>query len=199
MTTSTSRDLITVLQTSLDGRILDADGGSEWVDSWADGLELLPPVDGFVLGAGMFPGYEQFWAAMLEDSAAAAEMLGRTPYPREIAYAQTAAQTEHLVLSATLTDVAWPSARIVRSIEQIRTFKGDGDGTVYVVGGPTLITSLLDAGLLDELRLIVHPILVGAGRSITGVLRSPQHLQLVAAEPAAGGRVTLTYRLPQAR
>ena len=173
MTTSTSRDLIAVLQTTLDGRILDADGGSDWVDSWADGLELLPPVDGFVLGAGMFSGYEQFWAAMLEDPAAAAEMLGRDPYPREIAYAETAARTEHLVLSATLTDVAWPSARIVRSIEQIRTFKDDGDGTVYVVGGPTLITSLLDAGLLDELRLIVHPILVGAGRSITGVLAQP--------------------------
>src|SRR6478735_4238878 len=199
MTTSPSRDLIAVLQTSLDGRILDADGGSDWVDSWADGLELLPPVDGFVLGAGMFSGYEQFWAAMLEDPAAAAEMLGRHPYPREIAYAETAAQTEHLVLSATLTDVAWPSARIVRSIEQIRTFKDDGDGTVYVVGGPTLIASLLDAGLLDELRLIVHPILVGAGRSITGVLRSPQHLELVATESAAGGRVTLTYRMPGAR
>ena len=198
MTTSPSRDLIAVLQTSLDGRILDADGGSDWVDSWADGLELLPPVDGFVLGAGMFSGYEQFWAAMLEDPAAAAGMLGRRPYPREIAYAETAARTEHLVLSATLTDVAWPSARIVRSIEQIRTFKDDGDGAVYVVGGPTLIASLLDAALLDELRLIVHPILVGAGRSITGVLRSPQHLELVAAEPAAGGRVTLTYRLPRA-
>ena len=60
MTTSPSRDLIAVLQATLDGRILDADGGSDWVDSWADGLELLPPVDGFVLGAGMFLGYEQF-------------------------------------------------------------------------------------------------------------------------------------------
>ena len=199
LTTSTSRDLIAVLQMTLDGRILDADGGSDWVDSWADGLELLPPVDGFVLGAGMFSGYEQFWAAMLEDPAAAAEMLGRDPYPREIAYAEVAAQTEHLVLSTTLADVTWPSARIVRSIEEIRTFKHDGPGTVYVVGGPTLITSLLDAGLLDELRLIVHPILVGAGRSITGVLGSPQRLELVAAEPAAGGRVTLTYRLPRAR
>ena len=199
MTTSTSRDLIAVLQMTLDGRILDADGGSDWVDSWADGLELLPPVDGFVLGAGMFSGYEQFWAAMLEDPAAAAEMLGRDPYPRELAYAETAARTEHLVLSTTLADVTWPSARIVRSIEEIRTFKHDGHGTVYVVGGPTLITSLLDAGLLDELRLIVHPILVGAGQSITGVLASPQRLELVAAEPAAGGRVTLTYRLPRAR
>ena len=103
---------------TLDGRILDADGGSDWVDSWADGLELLPAVDGFVLGAGMFSGYEQFWAAILENPAAAAEMLGRDPYPREIAYAEVAARTEHLVLSATLADVTWPSARIVRSIEE---------------------------------------------------------------------------------
>ena len=199
MTTSTSRDLIAVLQMTLDGRILDAAGGSGWVDSWADGLELLPPVDGFVLGAGMFSGYEQFWAAMLKDPAAAAEMLGRDPYPREIAYAEVAAQTEHVVLSTTLADVTWPSARIVRSIEEIRTFKHDGHGTVYVVGGPTLITSLLDAGLLNELHLIVHPILVGAGPSITGVLGSPQRLELVAAEPAVGGRVTLAYRLLQVR
>jgi len=194
LTSATSRDLVAVLQMTLDGRILDADGGSAWVDSWADGLELLPPVNGFVLGAGMFSAYEQFWTAMLEDPAAAAEMLGRDPYPREIAYAELAAQTEHLVLSATLADVTWPSARIVRSIEEIRTFKHDDVGAVYVVGGPTLITSLLDAGLLDELRLIVHPILVGDGPSLTKVHRSPQHLQLVAAEPAAGGRVTLAYR-----
>ena len=194
MTSATSRDLVAVLQMTLDGRILDADGGSAWVDSWADGLELLPPVNGFVLGAGMFSAYEQFWTAMLEDPAAAAEMLGRDPYPREIAYAELAAQTEHLVLSATLADVTWPSARIVRSIEEIRTFKHDDVGAVYVVGGTTLITSLLDAGLLDELRLIVHPILVGDGPSLTNVHRSPQHLQLVAAEPAAGGRVTLAYR-----
>jgi dihydrofolate reductase len=181
---------------TLDGRILDADGRSDWVDSWADGLELLPPVEGFVLGAGMFSGYEQFWAAVLEDPAAAAEMLGRDPYPRELAYAEVAAQTEHLVLSTTLADVAWPSARIVRSIEEIRAFKHDGHGAVYIVGGPTLITSLLDAGLLDEFRLIVHPVLVGAGLSITGVLGNLQRLDFVTAEPAAGGRVILTYRLP---
>jgi dihydrofolate reductase len=184
---------------TLDGRILDEDGRSDWVDSWADALELLPPVDGFVLGAGMFSGYEQFWAAMLEDRAAAAAMLGRDPITREIAYAEVAAQTQHLVLSTTLREVVWPSARIVRSIEEIHTFKHDGDGTVYVVGGPTLVTSLLEAGLLDELRLIVHPILVGAGQGITGVLGSARRLELVAAEAGAGGRVTLTYRLPRVR
>jgi len=199
LTTSTSKNLIAVLQMTLDGRILDSDGGSDWVDSWADGLELLPPVDAFILGAGMFSGYEQFWAATLDDHAAIVEMLGREPYPREIEYAQVASKTEHLVLSTTLADVSWPSARIVRSIEEIRTFKYDSQGTAYVVGGPTLITSLLDAELLDELRLIVHPLLIGAGQGITGALESPQRLELVATEPAAGGRVTLTYRLPRVR
>jgi len=193
--TSTSRDLIAVLQMTLDGKILDSEGGSDWVDSWADGLELLPPVDSFVLGAGMFSGYQEFWAAMLDDHAAVSAMLGRDPYPRELAYAQVASTTEHLVLSTTLADVTWPSARIVRSLDAIRAFKQQGNGTTYVVGGPTLITALLDAGLLDELRLIVHPVLVGAGQSITGAFSSRQHLQLVAAEPFAGGRVTLTYRV----
>src|SRR6478752_616488 len=184
---------------TLDGRILDADGGSDWVDSWADGIELLPPPDRFLLGGGMFPGYAAFWAAILDDPTAAAEMLGRDPYPRELAYAEVAAYTEHLVLSTTLANVSWPSARIVRSIEDVRTVKHDGHGTVYVVGGPTLITSLLDAGLLDQLRLIVHPVLVGAGPSITGVLRSTQRPALVKSEPATGGRVRLTYRLPSSR
>ena len=195
MTTSTSKDLIAVLQMTLDGKILDSEGGSDWVDSWADGLELLPPVDSFVLGAGMFSGYQEFWAAMLDDHAAVSAMLGRDPYPRELAYAQVASTTEHLVLSTTLADVTWPSARIVRSLDAIRAFKQQGNGTTYVVGGPTLITALLDEGLLDELRLIVHPVLVGAGQSITGVFSSRQHVQLVAAEPFAGGCVTLTYRV----
>lgn len=194
MTTSTSKTLIAVLQMTLDGRILDPDGGSDWVDSWADGLEQLPPVDAFLLGGGMFSGYQQFWAAMLDDRAAVAEMLGRDPYPRELEYAQVASTTEHVVLSTTLADVTWPSARIVRSLDEIRTFKHDGAGTVYVVGGPTLITSLLAAGLLDELRLIVHPILVGGGQGIVGALVEPERLQLVETEPSAGGRVTLTYR-----
>ena len=195
MATSTSKDLIAVLQMTLDGKILDSEGGSDWVDSWADGLELLPPVDSFVLGAGMFSGYQEFWAAMLDDHAAVSAMLGRDPYPRELAYAQVASTTEHLVLSTTLADVTWPSARIVRSLDAIRAFKQQGNGTTYVVGGPTLITALLDAGLLDELRLIVHPVLVGAGQSITGAFSSRQHVQLVAAEPFAGGRVALTYRV----
>jgi dihydrofolate reductase len=195
MTTST-RTLIAVLQTTLDGRILDGDGGVDWVDSWADGLGLVSePIDAFVLGGGMFPEYADFWTAIRDDPAAAAELLGREPYPREIAYAQQAGQTEHLVVSTTLTEAAWPSARIVRSTDELRTFKEQAGGAVYVVGGPTLVARLLDAGLVDELRLIVHPVLVGAGRPMIGDLAGRRTLELVSAEPAAGGTVTLGYRV----
>jgi dihydrofolate reductase len=196
LTTSTSKEFIAVLQTTADGRILD--GGSEWVDSWADGLAMLPPVDAFVLGAGMFAGYAPFWGAVLDDPTAAAGMLGREPYPRELAYAQVAARIEHLVVSTTLAEVGWPSARIVRTLDQIRAFKSDGPGTVYVVGGPTLVASLLEAELLDELRLLVHPVIAGDGRSIAEVVGGPRRLNVITAEAVAAEHVTFSYRVPRA-
>src|SRR5262245_57535624 len=74
---TTTRALSSAMQVTLDGYSLGPDGESDWVDSWSDALELLPPVDTFVLGGGMFPQYGQFWTAVLDDPVAAAEMLGR--------------------------------------------------------------------------------------------------------------------------
>src|SRR4030095_15753170 len=120
MTTTTPRALISAMQVTLDGYVLGPEGDADSFDSWADGLELLPPVDAFVLGGGMFPGYEQFWTAILDDPSAASDILGRDPYPREVTYARVAANTPHLVLSRTLTDTSWPTARLVRDVEEIR-------------------------------------------------------------------------------
>lgn len=181
--------LISAMQITLDGRILGPQEEVDWVDSWADGLELLPPVDAFVLGGGMFGDYEDFWTAILDDPAAAAEMLGREPYPRERAYARKAAETPHLVVSTTLTDTSWPSAQIVPDVQAIRDAPGE---SAYVVGGPTLLASLIDARLLDELHLIVHPVLAGGGTPFFTGARDD--LELVATEPMPSGRVHLTYR-----
>jgi dihydrofolate reductase len=189
------RRLIAALQVTLDGRILGPEGEVDWVDSWADGLELLPPVDAFVLGGGMFPDYERFWAMIRDDPPAAAQILGRDPYPRELVYAQVAAKTPHLVLSTTLTETTWPTARIVRDINELRALRQQPGNAVYVVGGPALVASLIDARLLDELRLIVHPVLAGGGRTFFSGGTQRDKLGLVAAEPMAAGRVQLVYRL----
>ena len=198
MSTSTTRQLIAAMQVTLDGRILGPEGEVDWVDSWADGLELLPPVDAFVLGGGMFPDYERFWATIRDDAPAAAEILGRDPYPRELAYARIAAETPHLVLSTTLTETAWPTARIVRDIDELRALRQQPGKAVYVVGGPALVASLINANLLDQLRLIVHPVLAGGGPTFFNGVTQRDKLALVAAEPMAAGRVQLAYSLTAA-
>jgi len=198
MTTTPSRPFIAAMQVTLDGYVLGPEGEADWVESWADGLELLPQVDAFVLGGGMFPEYEQFWAAIMDDPAAVSAWLGRDPHAREIAYARIAAETEHLVLSRTLSHATWPTARFVRDINELRALKGQAGNAVYVVGGPGLVTSLINAGVLDELRLIVHPVAVGGGKALFGGIAARQALELLRTEPAASGRVNLTYRLKAA-
>ena len=192
---TTVRALISAMQVTLDGFILGPEEEADWVDSWSDALDLLPPVDTFVLGGGMFPQYGQFWTTVLDDPSAAAEMLGRELYSREISYAKLAAETPHLVVSSTLTeaDTSWPTTRIV-GIDEVRMLKERPGKAVYVVGGPTLTTSLLRTGALDELRLLVHPVAVGSGAALFGGITERQELELVAAEPRATGRVVLTYR-----
>jgi dihydrofolate reductase len=190
---TTSRSLISAMQVTLDS--YSSEGDAEWVDSWADGLELLPPVDAFVLGGGMFPDYERFWATILGDPRAASAMLGRDVYPREIAYARRAAATPHLVLSKTLTEASWPTARIVHDVNEIRTLKQQAGNAVYIVGGPGLLASLINEGLLDELRLIVHPVITGGGTPVFGGVDERQALELVSAEATPSGRVNVAYRL----
>jgi dihydrofolate reductase len=195
MATPAHRRFVAALQITLDGYSLGPDGTAPWVDSWADGLKLLPPVDAFVLGAGMFPDYEMFWAALRQDPAAVAGWLGRDPYPREVAYARVAAETPHLVLSTTLKTAAWPTARIVRDLDELRAFKAQPGGVSYVVGGAGLVRSLIDARLLDELRLIVHPVALGAGAALFDGIARPQDLDLVHSERTTVGCLNLTYRL----
>jgi dihydrofolate reductase len=198
MTEAPSRPFIAAMQITLDGYILGPEGEADWVDSWADALGLLQEVDAFVLGGGMFPDYEQFWTAILNDPAAASEWLGRAPYERELEYARVAAVTPHLVLSTTLSAASWPTARLIRELDELRAFKAQPGNPVYVVGGPGLVTSLINAGLLDELRLIVHPVAVGAGRSVFGEVLRRQELELSSSAPMSAGRMQLTYRLAAA-
>jgi dihydrofolate reductase len=91
----------------------------------------------------------------------------RPPSSREIAYARFAAQTPHVVLSTTLESVSWPpKAKIVRDLAELRELKGAPGKNTYVVGGAGLVASLMDADLIDELRLIVHPVILGSGKPL---------------------------------
>jgi dihydrofolate reductase len=190
------RTFVAALQVSLDGYVQGPDGEGDWVDSWADALGLLGPVDAFVLGRGMFDGrYEAYWDAALADPETASAMYGRDPYPREVEYTRVAHETPHIVLSKTMTGATWPNVRIVADVAEVAALKDQPGQAVYVVGGPGLVATLMNAGLVDELRLIVQPVILGGGMPLFGGLQQRHALELVAAAPGPGGRVDLTYRV----
>src|SRR5258706_4007684 len=165
MTSKTSRTMIAALQISLDGFTQGPNGEQDWVDSWADALQLIPDVDTFVLGGHMYPDYGEYWEAIHADPERVQPVHERPPSRSEIAYARLAAKTPHVVLSTTLERVSWPQARILRDVGELRALQGQPGKNMYVVGRATLVRSRLDEDLIDELRLIVHPRLLACGKA----------------------------------
>jgi dihydrofolate reductase len=188
------RKIIAALQVSLDGLIEGRDGDVGWIGSWEDSFDLLPEIDTCVLGGGMYPGYEEYWLAVLTHPERPVPLTGRVPSPGEIEYARFADRTPHVVLSRTLDTVGWRTARIVRDVAAIRALKHEPGRHIHAVGGASLVSSLMDAGLVDELRLTVHPVVLGTGKPLFGGVTGPHRLELAGAEPLTGGRVALTYR-----
>jgi dihydrofolate reductase len=194
MTSNTSRTMIAALQVSLDGFIEGPSGEKDWVDSWADAIELIPEVDTFVLGGHMYPDYGEYWEAIYADPEGVPPFQERAPSKSEIAYARLAARTPHVVLSTTLDSVSWPDAQIVRDVAELRTIKRQAGKNAYVVGGAAIVASLLNEDLIDELRLIVHPVILGGGKALFSGVNKRRSLDLVRTESTESGRVILTYR-----
>ncbi len=188
------RKLIAGMQTSLDGMIDGPEGFADWVDAWSDNYEVMPRVDAALLGAGMYPEYEQYWTAVRNGPPG--KPLPRTekvPTPAEVEYAQFAARTPHYVLSNTLTSAEWPQTSFVRGLDEIAALKQQPGKGIYLVGGARILTSLLDAGLVDELQLTVHPLIAGEGKSLFATAEARRGLELQEVQQPEDGLVTLIY------
>ena len=187
------RKLIAAFRMSLDGFIEGPNGEVDWVDTWEDTFDLMPQIDALVLGGGMYPGYEQYWSAVHADPQNALPFTGRPASAGEIEYARFAHSTTHVVLSTTLETVLWKTTRIVGDVEEIRAMKDQPGKDIYAVGGATLISSLMNRGIVDELRLDVHPIVLGGGKALFDEVEDRHPLQLLEGKPFGPGQVRLTY------
>ena len=195
MASNSSRKMIAALQVSLDGFIQGPDGEKDWADSWASALQLIPDVDMFVLGGRMYPDYGAFWESIEADPDRVPPFQEQVPTKSEVAYARLAATTPHIVLSTTLTSVSWPpTAQVIRDVAELRTLKSQPGKNMYVVGGATLVATLLNENLIDELRLIIHPVALGKGQGLFSRVTRRLLLDLVQARTNESGRVIVTYR-----
>jgi dihydrofolate reductase len=189
------RNVVAAFQMSLDGYIQGTLDEVDWVDSWNDALDLVPEAGAAVIGGGTFSGYEQLWTSVAADPQSGAAMLGRAVTEGEIEYARWTQRTPHYVLSTTLDKVNWDSAHLVRSLSELRLVLEQPGDAVYVIGGAALISSLLNEGLIDELRLIVHPVVLGGGKAPFADIEKRHALKLVQSREERSGRIVLTYRV----
>ncbi len=187
------RKIIAALQVSVDGFIEGPKGELDWVQTWEDPFDLLPQIDTCILGRGMYPGYEQYWRAILANPEGVLPFTGKVASKGEIDYAHFADKTPHIVLSKTLDEVAWKNTRIVRDVEEIRKMKQQPGKDMHAVGGATLVSSLMNLGLIDELRLVVQPIVLGKGKALFKDVKERHALRLFGTKPLKSGMVCLTY------
>jgi dihydrofolate reductase len=193
------RKIIAALQVSVDGFIEGPNGELDWAmaedeETWRDVFEMLAHVDTFILGRVMCPAYEQTWLAVLANPAGILPFSGKAATKNEIAYARLADKTPHVVVSRTLDMVAWKTTRIVRDVEEIRKMKQQPGKDMHVVGGATLVGSLMNAGLIDELGLMVNPLVLGGGKALFKDVNERHALRFVRAKPLKSGKVALTVR-----
>ena len=187
------RKLIAGMKTSVDGRIEGPEGFADWVDTWTDDYGLTPQIDACLLGAHMYPGYEQYWTAMQNEPDKPLPMTGKLPTSAELEWARFAAKTPHYVLSSTLTSAAWPSTRFLRGVGDVAALKREAGKDIYLMGGAQIVASLIDAGLVDELRLIVYPLVAGEGKALFASMTSRRWLELQKVQQLPGGHVSLVY------
>lgn len=104
------------------------------------------------------------------------------------------------VVSSTITDPSWdPTTVIFDDVAgSVAGLKAEGEGAIVVLGSGELARFLLAAGLVDGLRLFVHPVLLGTGTRLFGELPALRRLQLTSSRASERGSLVLNYTVGDA-
>jgi dihydrofolate reductase len=180
---------------SLDGVVQDPDGA-----------------EGFQLG-GWFVEFggkdlEEWNQVALEDALGAeAWLLGRRSYeffgarwrPRSGELAERLNSIPKYVVSSTLEDPDWNNSTVLKGdvLEEVSKLKQELDGEIVVPASYQLGRTLIEHDLVDELRLVVFPVVLGAGERLFGETSDKKPMRLVDTKTIGAGLVILTYEFVQ--
>lgn len=177
------RDLIVSTYATLDGRVDDL---REWVlphdhPGIAEyHVDLLADSDGLLLGRRTYQAFAAIWPPR----------AGHHPYADRIN-----AMTKH-VASRTLTDLTWRNSRLIDGevAAGVAELKRQPGRNLVVYGGRELADTLLAHDLVDEYRVLLHPVLFGRGRGLVADGARRTDLALVDTRVIEPGVVVLSYR-----
>ena len=192
------RKLKLQVQISVDGFIADINGKTDWMVwnwgpkwNWDDELqkyfnELTTTVDTVLLSRKMaVEGFIDHWA-----SAAA-----KTGDP-QAGFAKVITNATKVVFTKTLKEPTWPNTTLVKGdlVKEVNKLKAQEGKDIIVYGGASFVSSLIKAGLIDELHLFVNPTILGEGMPIFKEAGGTE-FQLVNALPYKCGVTVLAYTL----
>ncbi|HEY5977037.1 MAG TPA: dihydrofolate reductase family protein [Solirubrobacterales bacterium] len=177
---------------SLDG-VLEDPGGSEdfehggWSFKFERGeegdrfkLDETNDSDALLLGRVTYEGFAEAWPE------------------REGDFADKFNSMPKYVVSSTLTDPEWSNSTVIGGggelAAEVAKLRDAHDGDVVVHGSATLAQALLEEGLVDELRLMVFPVVLGSGKRLFGASDSLKALTLSDSKVVGDGVAILVYR-----
>ena len=135
--------------------------------------------DALLLGRVTYEGFAAAWPAM-EGTGDFGERMNAIP---------------KYVVSTTLTDPAWNNTTVIPGDvpAAIASLKAQDGRDILLSGSADLVNSLIPTGLIDEYRLMVHPVVVGQGKKLFADGLDTTTLRLVDTRPFSTGIVVLTY------
>jgi dihydrofolate reductase len=174
---------------SLDGVIEDPGGSEDYkYGGWSFEIERGKEGDQFKLD---------------ETMSAEALLLGRKTYEgfadawpsREGEFADKFNNMPKYVVSSTLNDPDWSNSTVLDGdlAEEVSKLRQDVDGDIVVHGSAQLVQALVDQGLVDELRLMVFPVVLGTGKRLFGETSDKRPLRLSDSKIVGDGVAILTY------
>jgi dihydrofolate reductase len=181
------RKLYSFILVTLDGFYEGPNGEFDWpnVDEEFNefGIGQLNDSDLLLFGRATYEGMASYWPtpAARQDDPVVAELMNTLP---------------KRVVSTTLTSAEWSNTRVVGGnvAEEIAKLKQPPGKGLAIMGSPTLTHSLIGMGLLDELRVLVNPIVLGDGHSLFRTAKDRLRLELLQTRTFSSGNVLLTYR-----
>jgi dihydrofolate reductase len=174
---------------SLDG-VMEDPGGSEdfkyggWtfeIERGEDGdkfkLDETMDAEALLLGRRTFEGFADAWPS------------------REGEFADKFNNMPKYVVSSTLKDPDWNNSTVLDGdlAESVAKLRDEIDGDIVVPGSAQLVQALIEQGLVDELRLMVFPVVLGSGKRLFGETSDKRSLKLTDSKFVGDGVAILTY------
>ena len=141
-------------------------------------LDEIRATDALLLGRRTYDGFAQAWP------------------DQEGEFADKFNSVPKYVVSSTLKDPSWTNTTVLQGdlAKEVEKLRQRHDGDVGVHGSLQLAQALLDRGLVDELRLMIFPVVLGSGKRLFSSDASHRPLELAESRNVGDGVVILTYR-----